>query len=284
MVMEVEQSQLSVKSIFHPTDFSESSLVAFGHALKLAMSAGADLKILNVAGSRAEAQTNEFPQVRATLARWEKRSQGNTQQAQGGNNLRIEKVRLLAGNPTESILQYLAQKPTDLIVLATSQREGLARWLRGSVSEPVARRSRVMTLFVPMESDGFVSFEDGQAQLRHILIPVDHRPNPQSAVDAASAVASAFGAENVSFRLLHIGDEASVPTLQRTERPGWSWDTILGRGDVVDEILNLCSERSADLIVMATEGHQGFLDALRGSTTERVLRGASCPLLAVPAA
>ena len=282
--MEVEQSQLSVKSIFHPTDFSESSLVAFGHALKLAMSAGADLKILHVAGSRAEAQMNEFPQVRATLARWEKRSQGNAQQAQGGNNLRIEKVRLLAGNPTESILQYLAQKPTDLIVLATSQREGLARWLRGSVSEPVARRSRLMTLFVPMESDGFVSFEDGQAQLQHILIPVDHRPNPQAAVDAASALASAFGAENVSFRLLHIGDETSVPTLQRAERTGWSWDTIIGRNDVVDEILNLSSKRSADLIVMATEGHQGFLDALRGSTTERVLRGASCPLLAVPGA
>jgi nucleotide-binding universal stress UspA family protein len=33
---------------------------------------------------------------------------------------------------------------------------------------------------------------------------------------------------------------------------------------------------------MATEGHQGFLDALRGSTTERVLRGALCPVLAVP--
>ena len=61
MVMEVEQSQLTVKSIFHPTDFSESSLVAFGHALKLAMSVGADLRILNVAGAGAEAQMNEFP-------------------------------------------------------------------------------------------------------------------------------------------------------------------------------------------------------------------------------
>ena len=43
------------------------------------------------------------------------------------------------------------------------------------------------------------------------------------------------------------------------------------------------SEGAADLIVMATEGHQGFLDAIRGSTTERVLRQAPCPVLAVPA-
>jgi nucleotide-binding universal stress UspA family protein len=34
---------------------------------------------------------------------------------------------------------------------------------------------------------------------------------------------------------------------------------------------------------MATHGHHGFLDALRGSTTERVLHDATCPLLAVPA-
>jgi nucleotide-binding universal stress UspA family protein len=33
---------------------------------------------------------------------------------------------------------------------------------------------------------------------------------------------------------------------------------------------------------MATQGHHGVLDALRGSVTERVLRRAPCPLLAVP--
>jgi nucleotide-binding universal stress UspA family protein len=38
----------------------------------------------------------------------------------------------------------------------------------------------------------------------------------------------------------------------------------------------------ADLVLMTTEGHDGFLDALRGSTTERVMRSVSCPMLAVP--
>lgn len=40
---------------------------------------------------------------------------------------------------------------------------------------------------------------------------------------------------------------------------------------------------AADLIVMGTRGNHGFLDAIRGSTFERVLRGAKRPLLTVPA-
>ena len=34
---------------------------------------------------------------------------------------------------------------------------------------------------------------------------------------------------------------------------------------------------------MATEGRKGIFGMLRGSVTEQVLRGAACPLLAVPA-
>jgi nucleotide-binding universal stress UspA family protein len=52
-------------------------------------------------------------------------------------------------------------------------------------------------------------------------------------------------------------------------------------GDVVAEILNAAQD--ADLIVMATEGRQGVIDAMRGSVTERVVRDAPCPVLAVPA-
>ena len=54
-------------------------------------------------------------------------------------------------------------------------------------------------------------------------------------------------------------------------------------GDPVDQILAAADEVEADLIVMPTAGRTGVFDALRGSTTERVLRRAQCPLLAVPA-
>ncbi|TMA83757.1 MAG: universal stress protein [Deltaproteobacteria bacterium] len=48
--------------------------------------------------------------------------------------------------------------------------------------------------------------------------------------------------------------------------------------------LSCITAKQADLIVMATEGRHGVVDALRGSVTERVVRDAPCPVLAVPAA
>jgi nucleotide-binding universal stress UspA family protein len=37
-----------------------------------------------------------------------------------------------------------------------------------------------------------------------------------------------------------------------------------------------------DLVVMPSRGHLTWLDDLRGSTTERVLRQIDCPLLEIP--
>ena len=39
---------------------------------------------------------------------------------------------------------------------------------------------------------------------------------------------------------------------------------------------------TTNLIVMSTDGRHGFLDTLRGSHSERVLRRTPCPLLAIP--
>jgi nucleotide-binding universal stress UspA family protein len=50
----------------------------------------------------------------------------------------------------------------------------------------------------------------------------------------------------------------------------------------VKEILAATDLIGAELIVMPTAGRAGVFEALRGSTTERVLRHASCPILAVP--
>ena len=74
-----------------------------------------------------------------------------------------------------------------------------------------------------------------------------------------------------------------MPTLFLPHHPGYEWDQSLLNGDPVEAILREAGLWSADLIVFTTQGHMDFLDALRGSTTERVLRGAHCAVLAVPA-
>jgi nucleotide-binding universal stress UspA family protein len=64
--------------------------------------------------------------------------------------------------------------------------------------------------------------------------------------------------------------------------PRRSLSVKLVDGSVVETILAEVDVVDADLIAMPTEGRHSFLDALRGSTTERILHQARCPLLALP--
>ncbi|MCB0757325.1 MAG: universal stress protein, partial [Flavobacteriales bacterium] len=73
------------------------------------------------------------------------------------------------------------------------------------------------------------------------------------------------------------------PIIELPERTGWSFERIVRQGDPVGTIVHVAEATRADLVLMTTKGHDGFLDALRGSTTERVMRAVKCPVLAVPA-
>ena len=86
-----------------------------------------------------------------------------------------------------------------------------------------------------------------------------------------------------TFNLLHVGDKASLPAVNLPELPGWTSNVLTKQGDVIDVIVGTAEEIKADLIVMTTDGRNGFLDALRGSHSERILRRTPCPLLAIPA-
>ena len=92
--------------------------------------------------------------------------------------------------------------------------------------------------------------------------------------------AHALAGMAVEERLLHVGGKP--PQVQRHGKPGQPMPVAIRHGDVIEAIVDAAAEWQADLIGMPTAGHNGFLDALRGSTTERVLRQAPCPLLAVP--
>lgn len=58
-------------------------------------------------------------------------------------------------------------------------------------------------------------------------------------------------------------------------------EVAVGRGRASDEIVRTAVEKKADLIVMGTHGYAGFSHALLGSTAERVVRKARCPVLTV---
>jgi nucleotide-binding universal stress UspA family protein len=194
----------------------------------------------------------------------------------------VHKVVARQGDPVKAVLHYLEEEPADLIVLATHQYEGELRWLRHAVAEPLARKAAQMTLFIRENTEGFVSASDGTAHLENILIPIASVPRPQPAVEAALRLVSGLNCSRGTFTLLHVGEPDAVPAVRCPSVPGWEWRRVVQTGNVIEVIVETALQTSADLIVMTTDGRNGFLDALRGSHSERVLRNARAPLLTVP--
>jgi nucleotide-binding universal stress UspA family protein len=270
-----------IESVLHPTDFSEGSRVAFHHALKAALLTRSKLTLLNVSPD-GTSQWTDFPGVRETLERWGLLAPGSPRSAVAQLGIDARKVVTHHDEPVEAVFDYLEKHPADLIVLATHQREGRVRWLGKSVSQPVARRASEITLFIPSNSEGFVSASDASVSLNRILIPIAATPRPQPAIDAAARLVAGLQCPQGTFTLMHVGQAGTMPAVRQPDIPGWKWEKETRSGDVIQGIVDAANDLNVDLIVMATDGRNGFLDGLRGSHSERVLRLCASPLLTVP--
>lgn len=270
----------SFRRIAHPTDLEQDSEFAFYHALRLAVAARSHLDVLHVDKAAHATRWGEYPGAGQTLTRW-----GFPADAlqHDGDGDRLRAIAAYGTEPVHPIIEYMDECLPDLMVLATHRRHGLDRWLHKEIAQKLARSRAVSTLFVPYGDEGFVSPSEGTVLLREVLIPVDWIPIAQAAVDAVADLAGVLGCSGLRITLLHVSERVEgFPPLELPERAGWTWNRQTRSGPVVDEILALADQVEADLVVMVTQGHDGFLDALRGSTTERVLQRVRCPLLAVP--
>jgi nucleotide-binding universal stress UspA family protein len=273
----------AIRTIVHPTDFSDTSMEAFIHALRIAVTLKANLSILHVAVANDERDWLAFPQVRAALARWGMMQEHEPTAAICDKlGIKVSKIELAPQSTIRAIHAFLDQHPADLMVLATQGRQGVARWLQRSIAENLARHAKIPTLFVPAQARGFVDPARGELHLKRVLIPVDRDPQPAAAIATIMGFANAVAGVVAEERLLHIG--RNPPHVERKAERRGPVPVAVRQGDVVDTIIDAASDWPPDLIGMATAGHQGFMDAMRGSTNERVLRRSPCPLLAVPVA
>ncbi|HAB19294.1 MAG TPA: universal stress protein [Verrucomicrobiota bacterium] len=271
---------IKIESIFHPSDFSAASEVAFVHALKLALVSKATLNVLHVA-TDSHAEWEDFPGVRDTLERWGLLPKGSSKGAVAAMGLDVRKVMAASRHPVEACLGFLEKHPADLVVLAVHQHEGRMGWLHKSVGGPIAQGAHCLTLFVPHGVEGFVSRLNGAVSLKNILIPITHKPRPQPAIEAAARLIRNLQLVPGSVTLLHVGPASETPVVKIPETD-WTWNSIAKEGDPTEVILESASALGADLIVMTTDGPDGFLDGLRGTTSERVLRRARCPIASLP--
>ena len=156
------------------------------------------------------------------------------------------------------------------------------RWLERSVGEPLARAAGQMTLYVPVGVEGFISRQNGSISLRNVLIPIASKPRPEPALEATARLIRRLHLPPGCVTLLHVGQDSSRPRVAIPGNTGWAWREVAQMGEPADTIVATATSVRADLIVMTTEGPSGFLDGLRGSTTQQVLRQAACPVASLP--
>ncbi len=272
----------SIRSIVHPTDFSDLSAAAFVHALRIALAGRSKLHLLHVSQYDA-AEALAFPHARRLLVQW-----GLTQAADppwvvaSKLGIEVDNIRLALQEPARAIVDFLREQRSDLVVLATHGRDGVEHWLKGSVAEAVFRRSALPTLFIAPGARGFVDPVSGDVRLKRVLVPVDFSPPPGPALAVVRRFCALMTGAKVALDVLHVGDK--VPPLHAGSTTARSLPPVMLRsGNVVQTIVDTAIELDVDLVCMPTAGHHGVLDALRGSTTERVIRHAPCPVLALSA-
>ncbi len=262
------------KHILHPNSLSAADACGFDHALALAVRLKSKLTIMHV---REHAQSGHdwrrFPGVRKRLTDWRYLPEGTARSdVHRKLGIGITKIDADHDNPVESIVNFLQVEDADLIVLSNAGRQGFRRWTSPSVSEPVARKSRVPCMFVPAGCERYVDSATGTIDITRILVPVADRPNPAAAESVAKEFVDALGIEDVEISYLHVGNAL--------DNPPHAMNIQYATGKVPEVICSMAS--AVDLIVMTTEGHTSIIDDLLGSTTEQVIRRAPCPVLTVP--
>jgi universal stress protein A len=141
-------------------------------------------------------------------------------------------------------------------------------------------------------------------QFRRIVCPTDFSPTAGAAQRYAASLAQQYSAELVLLHVLphphyplrgfgmaeaypHLQEELHKRAKERLAEaakaiaPGISVRTELCDGDAYEQIVGFARDKKADLIVIGTHGHTGLKHALLGSTAERVVRLAECPVLTV---
>ncbi len=141
---------LPVRTVLHPTDFSDSSAAAFRLACSLARDYGARLIVLHVAQPPVVAFGEGV--IPPNPAEVEDQLRERLQQMRAGNpKVRLEH-HLVEGDAAAEILRAAGEFQCDVIVMGTHGRTGLGRLLMGSVAEQVLRKAPcpVLTVKIPV--------------------------------------------------------------------------------------------------------------------------------------
>jgi nucleotide-binding universal stress UspA family protein len=281
---------IALKRILVPHDFSETSTEAVRYAIALSRNFGARLYFLHVGHDAVNQFEMEFPigledaledGVRERLLRL----------VTPLENAELNpEFAVRPGTPAAEIVRYAEDEDIDLIVMGTHGRGFMGHMMMGSVAEKVVRTAPcpVLTLRGPQR----------ESVVPNILVAFDFDPASDTALTYGRELARRFGAR---LHVLHVIENyflrpiASDPhvlvarasqqvsdRLTDEDRAELRAMAVVEMSDTpADAIVEYATKASVDLIIVGTHGRRAFDRLLMGSVAERVVRIASCPVLAV---
>ena len=201
------------------------------------------------------------------------------------------------GTPAEEINRLALEREADMVVTATHGRSGFQRLLIGSVTEKLLKTLHCPMLILHTQENDLKAPTGFEFKLNKILVGCDFSPDAKLAFDYALSLAQEFQAE---LHLSHVlkpyfykpGLQESKALHGRLEkqleimvpedcRDGCIVHINLLDGEPYVELMNYAKERDIDMIVLGIRGHTLLEKLLVGSTTDRLIRHAPFPVLAV---
>jgi nucleotide-binding universal stress UspA family protein len=281
--------------VLFPTDGNDGATAALEHVLDIAAEHGSTLHVLNVADTNVDSVTRLGGEVVDVL---EREGEGIVREAaERAEERGVEAVtEVLQGEPYSTIVDYAGSRGIDLIVMPTRGRRGLERFLLGSTTERVVRRSDVPVLTLRPAGDGI------EYPYRDVLVATDGSDGARVALGVGVDVANGTGA---ALHVLSVVDTASLGVDVRAdiqtdamresatevveeattfaEEAGVesASGTVEEAASVHRAIRSYVEDHDVDLVVVGTHGRRGLDRYVLGSVAERLVRTSPVPVLTV---
>lgn len=295
-----------INSIFCTTDFSKLSEDVVKYCITLAKKLDARLMVCHVVDFPSIAMYGEAvltPMDDQT--RFMAFAQAEIDRLMGKAEVPYEALVAL-GSATDEIARLVAEHRPDLVVAATHGRTGLKRFLLGSITERLMRMLPCPLLVLRGASDEAVSVSQ-PFPFKRILVGCDFSSDSEQAFQFCLSMAQEFESE---LHLVHVVEPAEYKDLYKMPADASDkfkeelFDMIRGKlqsmvppdalnwlnlrtglmvGKSYVEIVRYAEMHDIELIALGTRGHGMVEDLLVGSTTDRVIRRAPCPVLSVGA-
>jgi nucleotide-binding universal stress UspA family protein len=278
----------ALRMILFPSDLSAESVGAFAHARLLAERFSARLALCHFLTARTEGRPEDDEVLRREHRMADTHLRGLTEGLERQSRVAVYEAR----DVPRALVRHIRNLKPDLSVMATHGRTGLARLVLGSVAEAVVRHGSGPVLCVREPEHGTA------LPYRRVLMPTDLSEGSRRALPWVRLLAGGFDAEVV---VVHSAPFPSMPSTSgaayvverevptpmavrgfiEPQLPGLRITVRVPWGPPVSAILETARDEKADVIVIASHGYDALGDRLRGTHTERLIRHAPCPVLAV---